>query len=98
MKRSVESVRLMSKNFHDVDFTALRPLTVETFVIRHHPECRQISLSRRNLKSGFDASICKRMFSLSIYASRSIGYASVVIDFFKRLNYKESVLDVGIFL
>ena len=69
MKRSVKFVCLISENFHYVNFAAFWPLTVKTFVSRHHPERRQKSLSLRNFKPGFKSAVSKLVLACCIYSS-----------------------------
>ena len=97
MNGTVIGVRLVSQNFHDVDFTALRPLSVVALVKRHHPECGKESFSFGNFDSGFELSVFVIMLALCVNTSGIVGNFSVFL-FLNRLNNQFAVFYISIFL
>ncbi len=92
VKRGVLRVGLVSQNFHDVDFAALRPLAVKAFVCGHHPKGRKEALSFGNLKARLKAAVLKVALVHCVYAARSVLVAGL-----ERLDYQAAVLDVSVF-
>ena len=69
MKRSVGCLERTAVNFHHIDLTTLRPLSIIAFICRHHPECGQKSFAAWNLCLYLKPSVLEVMFILCINSS-----------------------------
>ena len=93
----------LMKTYHIPDYqadvcAAFWPLSIQIFVRRHHPECRQIAFSGRNFCTALKISILKIMFSLCINTTGRVASGSVCIHRFHRLDQQFSVFDLNIFV
>ena len=70
--RRIGDRRIVSERLHNVDLTALRPLSVKRLVLRHHPDRRPESLTFRNFGRDHDFSVLEIGLILSRYFSGSI--------------------------
>ena len=98
MNRTICFIGFLSHDFHDVDLAAFRPLSIKIFIGRHHPECRQITFSGRNLCTALKVSILKIMLALRIDTSRCIRFGSVRIYGFHRFDQQFSIYYLNIFI
>ena len=97
MKRSIRSIRLISKYFHNINLSASWPLPIQIFICRHHPECRQKPLPFRNLKLRFKQPVFKIMLILRIDPAGRIRHCSIRSLCFNRFDYKLAIFDINIF-
>ena len=98
MNGTICFICFLPHHFHDVDLTAFWPLSIQIFVRRHHPECRQIAFSGRNFCTALKISILKIMFALCINTTGRVASGSVCIHRFHRLDQQFSVFDLNIFV
>ncbi len=97
MQCTVYLICLITQHFHHIDFTAFRPLAIETFIRRHHPECRQESFTAGHLCAYFKSSVLIVMFILGIDSSGCIGgFSRGRIDCLDRLNHQIAILHIYI--
>ena len=75
--RRIRDRRVISERLHDVDLTALRPLSVMRLILRHHPDGRPQSLSFRDLGRNDDFSVSEIRLILSGDFSGSIVFFSI---------------------
>ena len=95
VKRSVHRISLITQHFHDINFTALRPLTIITLVRGHHPECRQESFTVRYFCPNFKSSVFIIMLILCIDSSGCIG-CTVPFTLLNCLNDQIAVLNIDV--
>lgn len=95
MECRIACVERASVYFHDINLTALWPLSIVTFVLGHHPECRQEAFSAWHLCPYLKSAVLERMLALRIDSAGCIIWLAVA-HFLKRLDIEHSILDVGI--
>ena len=83
MNGTICFICFLPHHFHDVDLTAFWPLSIQIFVRRHHPECRQITFSGRNLCTALEITVFEIMPALCVDTARGVTCVSVFIN---RLN------------
>ena len=96
--RAVCDVRLVAQDFHDVDLTALRPLTVVRLVLRHHPERRPETLSFGDLGGDDYLTVHEVGLVLTLDLAGSIVIVAVLVGRLDGLDVQAAVLDVDVLL
>ena len=84
-------------NFHNINLTTLRPLSVIAFVCRHHPECWQKSFAAWYFCLNLKSSILEIVFSLCVNSSWCI-MRFITGSFLNCLNIKLAVFYIDVFL
>ena len=97
VKGSVVTGWRTSQHLHNVNFSTGRPLSIELFIRRHHPESRKISIALWNLKSRFEDSILEIMLTHGIDTAGGIGNISILIYFLNRHDGQLTIFDLNIF-
>ena len=95
MKRSVWCGQRTSMNLHNIDLAALGPLSIKTFICRHHPEGRQKTFSAWNLRPYLKPPILEIMLLLCIDSSWCV-VRLPVNHFLDCLNIQHTILYISI--